>query len=112
VLNLVPARLTAALLMICGRSARIDLLQADAPRHLSPNAGWPEMAMALCLGLRLGGPRIYQGRQIDGVMLNHEGRDNASANDITHALRLLITALILSAILCFGLAYLTGYFAG
>ena len=112
VLNLVPARLTAALLMICGRSARIDLLQADAPRHLSPNAGWPEMAMALCLGLRLGGPRIYQGQQIDGVMLNHEGRDNASANDIIHALRLLITALILSAILCFGLAYLTGYFAG
>ena len=112
IMNLVPARLTAALLMICGRSARIDLLYADAPRHLSPNAGWPEMAMALCLGIRLGGPRIYQGRHIEGVMLNHNGRDNAAADDITQALRLLITALILSAILCFGIAFFTDYLAG
>ena len=41
-------------------------MRRDAPRHRSPNAGWPEAAMAAALGLRLAGPRVYGGRQVDG----------------------------------------------
>ena len=39
----------------------IDVMRRDAPKHQSPNAGWPEAAMAAALEIRLGGPRFYDG---------------------------------------------------
>ncbi len=99
-LNLVPSRLTAALLLLCGRAANFRGLLADAPRHLSPNAGWPETAMALCLGVQLGGPRNYNGRQIDGAILNQTGRDISHSSDVDRALFLMVIVIMLSALLC------------
>jgi adenosylcobinamide-phosphate synthase len=53
VLNVVPARLTAALLLgSTHRGARTGL-RAEASKTRSPNAGWPMAAMALRLDLRL-----------------------------------------------------------
>ena len=58
--NLVPARMAGALLALAGgRGWRV--MRRDAPRHASPNAGWPEAAMAGALGVRLGGPVAYDG---------------------------------------------------
>jgi adenosylcobinamide-phosphate synthase len=58
--NLVPARLSAILLcLVGGRGWRV--LWRDHGRHASPNAGWPEAAMAGALGVRLGGPISYDG---------------------------------------------------
>jgi len=74
----------------------------DARKHRSPNAGWPEAAMAGALGLRLAGPRTYQGKVVeDGWMGN--GRAEADAGDIRRALWLyrgacLIQALALAAL--------------
>ena len=62
--NLVPARLTGAALCLVGGAPRalgLPVMLRDAPRHRSPNAGWPEAAMAAALGLRLAGPRVYGG---------------------------------------------------
>jgi adenosylcobinamide-phosphate synthase len=59
----------------------------DAPKHLSPNAGWPEAAMAGALGLRLGGPRVYGENNVDGAFMGDGGRD-ANAKDIHRALSL------------------------
>lgn len=60
--NLIPARLAGALISLAGgRGWRVML--RDAPAHASPNAGWPEAAMAGALGVTLGGPTAY-----DGVM--------------------------------------------
>ena len=57
----------------------------DAGGHRSPNAGWPEAAMAGALGLRLAGPRVYAGVVVaDGWMGN--GRAEATAADIAQAL--------------------------
>jgi adenosylcobinamide-phosphate synthase len=59
----------------------------DAHRHRSPNAGYPEAAMAGALGLMLAGPRLYGGITVDDAMMGH-GRRAADAADIRAALRL------------------------
>jgi adenosylcobinamide-phosphate synthase len=59
-MNLVPARLAGALIVLAGgRGWRI--MRRDARLHASPNAGWPEAAMAGALGVRLGGEARYDG---------------------------------------------------
>ena len=62
-------------------------VRRDAHRHRSPNAGYPEAAMAGALGLMLAGPRIYGGATVDDAMMG-DGRRNADAADIRAALRL------------------------
>ena len=65
-LNLLPARLTAALLLVAGRLARADtarglaILQRDRGNTPSPNAGWPMAAMAGLLGVQLDKPGHYR----------------------------------------------------
>lgn len=59
----------------------------DAPRHRSPNAGYPEAAMAGALGLALAGPRVYGGVRIEDALMG-DGRRDATAADIRAALQL------------------------
>jgi adenosylcobinamide-phosphate synthase len=60
VANLVPARIAGALLVFGGWAGLLVMFK-DASKHASPNAGWPEAAMAGALGVRLGGPTAYDG---------------------------------------------------
>jgi adenosylcobinamide-phosphate synthase len=60
VVNLVPARIAGALLVFAGWAGLLVMFK-DASKHASPNAGWPEAAMAGALGVRLGGPATYDG---------------------------------------------------
>jgi adenosylcobinamide-phosphate synthase len=92
--NLPASRLTALLLVAAagltpGASATASLraLRRDARRHRSPNAGYPEAAMAGALGLALAGPRIYAGARIDDAVMG-DGRRDATAADIRAALAL------------------------
>jgi adenosylcobinamide-phosphate synthase len=90
--NLPASRLTglmfvAAAALVPGASAA-EAWRAnrrDARRHRSPNAGWPEAAMAGALGLRLAGPRIYSGVVVDDAWMG-DGRAEATAQDIDRAL--------------------------
>jgi adenosylcobinamide-phosphate synthase len=59
----------------------------DAPRHRSPNAGYPEAAMAGALGLALAGPRVYGGVRVNDAVMG-DGRRETTAADIRAALRL------------------------
>jgi adenosylcobinamide-phosphate synthase len=59
----------------------------DAPRHRSPNAGYPEAAMAGALGLSLAGPRVYGGVLVEDACMG-DGRLSATATDIRGALTL------------------------
>jgi len=61
ILNWVPARLTAALYLLVGGGASFVSVSEQARRHPSPNAGWPEAALAHVLGVRLGGPVSRRG---------------------------------------------------
>jgi adenosylcobinamide-phosphate synthase len=66
-------------------------LRRDASHHRSPNAGYPEAAMAGALGLALAGPRVYGGIEIAGALMVN-GRRQASAADIRAALSLYVRA--------------------
>jgi adenosylcobinamide-phosphate synthase len=61
VANLVPARIAGALLVLAGGGRGFGVMFRDASKHASPNAGWPEAAMAGALGVRLGGATAYDG---------------------------------------------------
>jgi adenosylcobinamide-phosphate synthase len=78
--------------------AVLRIMLRDAGRHRSPNAGWPEAAMAASLGLALAGPRRYPGYTVDDPFMNEEGRREATAADIGRALRMLVASCcVLSA---------------
>jgi adenosylcobinamide-phosphate synthase len=77
----------------------------DAKNHTSPNAGWPEAAMAGALGLQLGGRRVYDGVMIEDAFMGN-GRRDANANDIRRALSLYRRALVLQWIALAGLTIL------
>ncbi|MEJ2408159.1 MAG: adenosylcobinamide-phosphate synthase CbiB [Novosphingobium sp.] len=62
--NFIPARLSGILICLAGMGSGRNgwrILWRDHGRHASPNAGWPEAAMAGTLGIRLAGPVRYDG---------------------------------------------------
>jgi len=98
VANFIPARLTGFLFVLLApqRSEALACMTCDARRHRSPNAGWPEAAMAGGLGVRLSGPRIYHGSITNEPWLNEGARDPRAA-DITEALTVYRRAMLLVA---------------
>jgi adenosylcobinamide-phosphate synthase len=90
--NLPASRLTglmfiaaAALVPNASATSAWRAFWRDARYHRSPNAGWPEAAMAGALGLRLAGPRAYRGVVVDDHWMG-DGRTEATAEDIDRAL--------------------------
>ncbi|MCC6863440.1 MAG: cobalamin biosynthesis protein [Rhodobacteraceae bacterium] len=88
-LNLIPARLTALLIAVTHGYFDFRPILRDAPLHRSPNAGWPEAAMALVLGVALSGPRSYHGEMRDFPWIWGEGRRDAGPDNIDAACRAL-----------------------
>ncbi|QTK80215.1 Cobalamin biosynthesis protein CobD [Agrobacterium tumefaciens] len=93
--NLPASRLSgflfvAAAFFVEGASPRdaIAAIRRDAHHHRSPNAGWPEAAMAGALGFALAGPRSYGGQMIEARFMGEGGRSVLVAGDIRKALRL------------------------
>jgi adenosylcobinamide-phosphate synthase len=90
VLNLLPARLTGlAIAALTGQLRNWPAIAADARRHRSPNAGWPEAAMARALGIALAGPRSYDGQMRDLAWVNGRANRDIGATDIDASARLL-----------------------
>ena len=70
----------------------LQAMWRDAPKHQSPNAGWPESALAASLGVKFGGPRSYDGSRVDLPWMG-EGRETLNRDDIRKGLRLYGTAM-------------------
>lgn len=93
--NLPASRLSGGLFVVAaffvkGASPKgaIAAIRRDARHHRSPNAGWPEAALAGALGFALAGPRSYGGQMIDARFMGEGGRATLVAGDIRTALRL------------------------
>ncbi len=101
--NLIPARLSGLLLAVVAPIANgavgtaLNVMRRDAPKHRSPNAGWPESATAGALGLALAGPRRYGEHIVDDPFLNPDARKEATPGDIGRALDLYVAACLLQA---------------
>jgi adenosylcobinamide-phosphate synthase len=92
--NLPASRLSALLIVAAAAvspgasaSGAWHAVRRDAPRHRSPNAGFPEAAMAGALGLALAGPRVYGGVRVEDAVMG-DGRREATPADIRAALAL------------------------
>lgn len=106
VVNLPASRLAALCLILAApaerRAAARAAVRRDAPRHRSPNAGWPEAAMAGALRLRLAGPRLYKGMRVDDAWMG-DGTPDATVTDLDRGLVLYRRAcLILVGVLLVG----------
>lgn len=108
--NLIPARLSGLLMITAAIPTGGNVHRAwsamlrYAPRHRSPNAGWPEAAMAGALGIAVGGPRSYAGQRVEAAWMNDGGRPALAPDDIGRALRLFLTACAVQFVLVLGLA--------
>ncbi len=96
--NLLPARLTGLIFAVVSGRFRASLacMWRDAGQHRSPNAGWPEAAMAGALSVRLSGPRAYGDDLIQEPWVNAEAADPESA-DLRRGLRLYARSMIFLA---------------
>ncbi|WP_404400121.1 adenosylcobinamide-phosphate synthase CbiB [Pelagibacterium halotolerans] len=109
VANFIPARLTALLIALAARwipgavpGGALRTARRDSIRHASPNAGWPEAALAGALGFGLGGPRAYKGEVLDLPAMG-DGRRELDADDIDRALTLyrrLLDVLLGATVAC------------
>lgn len=97
--NWAPARLTAVLILLSKSQSDIEenavSTWRNAKLHRSPNAGWPESAMALVLGVALGGPRIYDGDVAEEPFMNASGKQVLNADDIDDAIKVFYRAMLM-----------------
>lgn len=89
-LNLIPARATAGLIALLGRKiAAWRQIAQDAANHRSPNAGWPEAAMARTLDIALAGPRRYDGTLQELAWVNGSANRAIGAAEVDRAVAVL-----------------------
>ena len=89
-LNWIPARLSMLLIAVfTKRPVDFRAIVSEAKRHKSPNAGWPEAAMARAINVALAGPRSYDGQLQQLPWVNETGRQTITADDVDAAVRIL-----------------------
>jgi adenosylcobinamide-phosphate synthase len=108
--NLPASRLAALWLVLAACLARdaspweaARAVMRDAAKHRSPNAGWPEAAMAGALGMKLAGPRVYGETLVDDAFMG-DGKSGSDAADIKRALKLYRLACIIQGMALAGAA--------
>ena len=100
VLNWVPARISMLWIVAFAKQPiNLKAIISEAKQHKSPNAGWPEAAMARAIDVALAGPRSYDGKLQQLPWVNETGRQSITANDVDSATRILWRAWNLAWVL-------------
>jgi len=106
VMNFIPARVAAVLIVVAsvfvpgGRpGASFRVMARDSGKHRSPNAGWPEAAMAGALRVALAGPRSYHGAVVDEPWVGGEFPARIGPPDIRRALYVFVVACLMEALI-------------
>jgi adenosylcobinamide-phosphate synthase len=106
VVNLIPARASGLIFVATARAdwrRALSVMWADAGHHRSPNAGWPEAALAGALDVRLSGPRVYDGKWSADPWVN-DGAPDPTPADLARGLALYRGGMALCAALLLVLA--------
>ena len=99
VVNYIPARITALLMVIAaGKPQLIGFVWRNGRNHASPNSGYPEAALAGILDCRFGGPHYYFGELFDKPYIGENARELTTA-DMQKAIRINRTAEVLAIII-------------
>ena len=97
--NYIPARLTALIMIIVsGKPQLAGFVMSHGPRHISPNSGWPEAALAGILGCRFGGAHSYFGETVDKPFIGNNERP-IDSRDMKRAIRVNQTAEVVAIII-------------
>jgi adenosylcobinamide-phosphate synthase len=99
VLNWVPARITAVLIALAHGWTDPAPILRDGPLHRSPNAGWPEAAMAVVLDVALSGPRSYHGQITAYPWVNPDGARQIGAAEVDRSVAALWRAWLLTLVI-------------
>lgn len=105
VVNWLPARITARLMLWVGESTDWQRLKEQAKTHASPNAGWPEVALAYAADIRLGGSVLRDGKLDERPFYGAEDARDVDAVAASEALNIVRNTLIMAALLAFGVNF-------
>ena len=89
IMNFIPSRITAILIMILSSQKNIFAFYKDGKKHESPNAGHPITAMALAINIKLGGDTYYFGKLKQKPYFGN-GKENITKGDLENALRIMV----------------------
>lgn len=106
VANFIPARLTAALMVVTTNTHHLRFVLRNGKNHASPNSGYPEAALASILNCRFGGPHKYFGEVFDKPYIGENDRE-LTTSDMKTAIRvnrmaeiLMIALLLAESVIC------------
>ena len=108
--NYIPARLTAALMVLANRRFSLfSFVKKYGRQHASPNSGYPEAALAGILNCRFGGANIYFGKKVDKPYIGNNPKE-LTYSDMQTAVKINILTellmLVIVAVTVFGLSYI------
>lgn len=109
VANYIPARLTAALMIMAnGRFSLFSFVKKYGRQHASPNSGYPEAALAGILNCRFGGPNIYFGKKVDKPYIGSNPKE-LTYNDVQKAVKVNVAAELLMVLLVVAATFAISY---
>jgi adenosylcobinamide-phosphate synthase len=107
VINFIPARMTALLMVVLSFSWRgLAYIFRYGHQHSSPNAGYPEAALAGILNCRFGGPNVYHGQLVEKPYIGTNPRILTDSDFRKTCLLNFFTCLVFVGLICVGIIFL------